>query len=134
MYKIIGITCGVLVIAIAVLWIMIDKRSSDIGQLQRFAAAGNLQAPRMFNYITRLDSVSTDKMAVIFHFTVMLKESEIDNQSIQANELQWFRTEACTNPQIKETILEPGYAIVRSYQDIDQIHLFQMRLGQTQCQ
>ncbi len=134
MYQIISGICVFLVIAIGALWLMIDQRREDIRQLNRFAAAGNSQTPRMINEFTRLDSVSIKNAAVVFHYTVLLPKSEIDIDAIKNQELNWFIGIACSNEQVQSIVLNPGYEIVRSYIDSSETELLTMRLGGSQCQ
>lgn len=134
MYRIISGICILLVFAIGVLWLMIDQRSEDIRQLNRFAAAGNSQTPQMINEFTRLDSVSTDNSAVVFHYTVLLPKAEIDIAAIERQEYNWFVGIACENEQVQKMVLNPGYEIVRSYMDSSDNKLLTIRLGGSLCQ
>ena len=105
MYRVIAVICGILVVAIGVLWFLIDQRSASIRQLNQFAAAGNSQTPRMINELTRLDSVSTDVSAVVFNYTILLPEPEIDIDAIKTQELDWFVNVACKNVQVQSMVL-----------------------------
>ncbi|WP_317933577.1 hypothetical protein [Halioxenophilus sp. WMMB6] len=133
MYRTIGGVSLILVVAIAALWIVIDGRSKDIEQLNRFAAAGNSQTPQMIDSITRLDSVSVEFPAVVFHYTLLLPASEIDIEKVKESNINWFKDQACGNSDVQKSILEPGYEIVRTYQDIEQHHVFRMSLGNSLC-
>jgi len=112
---------------------MIDQRSKEIGQLNRFVAAGNSETPKMINEFTRLDFVSSEVSAVIFHYTILLPASEVDVAALRNQELNWFITVACRNEQVQSMVLNPGYEIVRSYKDESDGTLVNIRLGIKQC-
>jgi len=133
MYRIIGGISAILVLTVGVIWIAIDGRAKDIEQLNRFAAAGNAQAPAMVDSVTRLDSVSVEFPAVVFHYTVLLPADQVDINQVKESNVNWFKSQACTNPEVVKNIIEPGYEIVRSYQDIKQKHIFRMSLGGEIC-
>ena len=132
-YRIIGVVLVILIVVIAALWKAIDERSKDVRQLNRFAAAGNSQAPRMIDPVTRLDSVSVEFPAVVFHYTLLLPTSEVDVAKVKENNISWFKINACENTEVMKSVLEPGYKIVRSYQDIERNHIFRMSLGSGVC-
>ena len=133
-FRIIGIICALLVVAIIVLWFMIAERSGRISQLNSFAAAGNANAPRMIDDVTRLEGVSVEYPAVVFHYTFVVPADMVDLTLLESRERLWFQEDACANEQVMATVLEPGYEIVRSYQDSQQNVVLQLRLGIEQCQ
>ena len=134
MYRAQASACVILIVAIGVLWFMIDQRTKEIGQLNGFAAAGNSETPRIINEFTRLDLVSVDIPAVVFHYTILLPTDEVDVAALRNQELSWFLNVACKSKQVQSMVLKPGYEIVRSYKDESQKALFSMRLGIDQCQ
>jgi len=133
MYRVIGVISALLIFVIGILWLMIDGRSKDIEQLNRFAAAGNSQAPRMVDAATRLDSVSVEFPAVVFHYTILVPIDQIDVDELKEINERWFRTQACTNQEVLKKVLEPGYKIVRSYQDVSESHVLRMSFGNEFC-
>ena len=134
MYRVIWITSGFLVIAIAVLWFMIDQRSKEILQIQRFVAAGNSVTPTMINDHTRLDEISSEGMAVVFHYSLMLDISQINISALEEQEQAWFSDVACHTEEIVKKVLEPGFEVIRRYRDLEQRHVLEMRFGEDNCQ
>ena len=133
MYRAIGAISAVLISVIGALWFMIENRSNDLEQLNRFTAAGNSDAPRMIDSVTRLESVSVEFPAVVFYYTILLPEDEIDIEEVEKSNVQWFKSQACSNQQVVQKVLEPGYKIVQSYQDVSKRHILRLSLGNDIC-
>ncbi len=133
LFRLIAYASMVLVVVIAVLWYMIVQRGKDIAQLNRFAAAGNAQAPVMVDEITRLESVGVEYPSVVFHYTVLIPSREVDPNAIRESGLSWLKSNACGNPQVEEMVLEPGYSIKRSYKDTEGLLILELEMGSDAC-
>lgn len=106
-----------LILAIGVLYYMIEERTHNITQLNRLAAAGNSTVPTMVDEVTRLDSVEAKNYSLQFSYTI------IDDSAYQGSEAQrekvtsWYKMSACENQQIRGALLSKGISIIYSYKN-----------------
>lgn len=133
MQKYFIILVSILVLAIIVLYYLIDERRKTVEQLGRFVAAGNSIAPNMIDEFTRMDSVSAEPMTLVFNMSIVDDSQVYEPASQEVKMLKWFRTSVCTVPEIQSKLLQKGISIKYRYWDSDGKHLGEHRFTRDKC-
>jgi len=133
MTKYFTISAALLVIVIIALYFVTEERREAVEQLNRFVAAGNSSTPYEIDEYTRMDSVTSEPMTLVFNITIVDEAHEYESASKDEEILAWFKSSVCDVPELEEKLLKMGIAIMYRYSNLSGVFLGEHRYTREHC-
>ena len=133
MTKYFTISAALLVMVIIALYFATEERRETVEQLNRFVAAGNSSTPYNIDEYTRMDSVTSEQMALVFNITIVDGAHEYESASKEQEILAWFKSSVCNVPEFQEKLLKKGIAIMYRYSSLSGVFLGEHRYTREHC-